>query len=148
MTAPPYLDDLQTGEQLPALVYEVTQDLIDAYGLASLDLNPIHMDPDWAARAQVLGTPQTVAHGMMSMSYTASVVLRAYGALADIAAVDTKFTKPVPVGSTITVSASVRDIHLIGDGSDHAVIAVKATDEHGDTIAAGTVDVRLPRRPA
>jgi phosphate acetyltransferase len=144
----PFLDDLKTGDELPELVYDVTQDCIDAYGMASLDLNPVHMDPQWAARAQVFGFPQTVAHGMMSMSYAASLVLRAFGASARITAVDSTFTKPVPVGSTVTVRGQVRDTHPIGNGEDFAVIRATATDQHGDTISVNEIHLQLARRPA
>ena len=143
-----FLDDLKTGDELPELVYDVTQDCIDAYGMASLDLNPVHMDPQWAARAQVFGFPQTVAHGMMSMSYAASLVLRAFGASARISAVDSTFTKPVPVGSTVTVRGQVRDTHPIGNGEDFAVIRAVAADQHGDTISVNEIHLHLPRRPA
>ena len=143
----PFLDDLKTGDELPELVYDVTQDCIDAYGMASLDLNPVHMDPQWAARAQVFGFPQTVAHGMMSMSYAASLVLRAFGASARITAVDSTFTKPVPVGSTVTVRGQVRDTHPIGNGEDFAVIRATATDQHGDTISVNEIHLQLARRP-
>ncbi|MGH3562347.1 MAG: MaoC family dehydratase, partial [Mycobacterium sp.] len=127
-------------------VYEVTQDQIDAYGLASLDLNPVHMDPEWAARAQVFGMPDTVAHGMMSMSFAASLVLRAFGALTPITLVDSKFTKPVPVGSTVTVRGEVRETHPMGNGEDFAVIRVIAVDQDGDAVSITEVHVRLPRR--
>ncbi len=149
MTTPrlPYLDDLQTGYMLPELVYEVTQDTIDAYGMASLDLNPVHMDPGWSARAQVFDDPRTVAHGMMSMSFMTSLVYRAFGAQADISAVDSKFTKPVPVGSTVTVQGMVRDVHPLGNGEDFVTINVEARDQHGDIIGVSAVDVRLPRKP-
>lgn len=143
-----FLDDLKTGDELPELVYDVTQDCIDAYGMASLDLNPVHMDPQWAARAQVFGFPQTVAHGMMSMSYAASLVLRAFGASARITTVDSTFTKPVPVGSTVTVRGQVRDTHPIGNGEDFAVIRAVATDQHGDTVSVNEIHLQLPSRPA
>lgn len=143
----PYLDDLTTGDALPEIVFEVTQDLIDAYGLASLDLNPVHMDPGWSSRARVFGTPKTVAHGMMSMSFMTSLVYRAFGALADISMVDSKFTKPVPVGSTVTVRGTVRDVHPLGNGEDYAAINVEASDQDGDIIGVSEVHVRLPRKP-
>ena len=36
------------GAELPVLRRLVTQPMIDAYGHASGDLNPIHMDPDYS----------------------------------------------------------------------------------------------------
>ena len=143
----PYLDDLATGDAIPEIAYEVTQDLIDAYGLASLDLNPVHMDPGWSSRARVFGTPETVAHGMMSMSFMTSLVYRAFGALADITTVDSKFTKPVPVGSIVTIRGTIRDVHPLRNGEDFAVVSVDAIDQDGDTIGVSEIHVRLPRRP-
>ncbi len=146
--AQPYLDDLTNSPYLPDLIYEVTQDLIDAYGVASLDLNPVHMSPSWSARAQVFGTPRTVQHGMMSMSYMTSLVLRAFGPLAEVVSVDSKFTKIGPVGTTVTCKGKVRDVHLLGNGRDYAVIQVEATDQDGDVVGISDIHVRLPRRPA
>ncbi|ABP78327.1 fatty acid synthase beta subunit [Stutzerimonas stutzeri A1501] len=143
----PYLDDLKTGDQLEPLVYEITQDLIHRYGLASLDLNPVHMNPAWCERAQVFGTPKTVQHGMMNMSFMASAVLRTFGPLADVFLVDSKFTKPGPVGNTITCRGKVRDVHVLNNGNDFAIINVEATDQDGDLVGISEVHVRLPRKP-
>lgn len=145
--AVPFLDDLQTGNMLPGLTYEVNQDLIDAYGMASLDLNPVHMDPAWCERARVFGMPVPVAHGMMSMSFMASAVYRAWGALAEITRVESKFTKPCPIGSTVTVRAMVRDLHPLANGEDYATLTVEATDQSDSVIGVSEIDVRLRRRP-
>jgi phosphate acetyltransferase len=144
----PTLEDFETGMQLPELVEEITQDKIEAYGFASLDLNPVHMDPDWAARAQVFGFPETVAHGMMTMSQATSLVLRAFGASADVSSVESKFTKPVPVGSVVTVRGTVRDVHRIGEGRDFVVIRAEAKDQDGDTISVSEITVKVARRSA
>lgn len=143
----PYLDDLKTGDQLEALTYDITQKQIDVYGVASLDLNPVHMNPDWCERAQVFGTPKTVQHGMMSMSYMTSVVLRAFGPLAEVVTIDSKFTKIGPVGVVITCHGKVRDVHVLGNGKDYAVVNVEATDQDGDIVGFSEIQVRLPRRP-
>lgn len=143
----PYLDDIKTGDKLAPVAYDVTQELIDLYGVASLDLNPVHMNPDWCERAQVFGTPKTVQHGMMSMSFMTSVVLRAFGPLAEIIAIDSKFTKIGPVGASITCAGKVRDIHVLGNGNDYAIVTVEATDQDGDTVGISEIQVRLPRRP-
>lgn len=142
-----YLDDLKTGQALDPITYEITQDRIDRYGVASLDLNPVHMNPPWCERAQVFGTPKTVQHGMMSMSYMASVVLRTFGPLVDILAVDSKFTKIGPVGETITCKGRVRDLHVLGNGRDYATITVEARDSADDVVGVSEIQVRLPRKP-
>ncbi|MGC4011305.1 MAG: MaoC/PaaZ C-terminal domain-containing protein [Pseudomonas sp.] len=143
----PYLDDLRTGDVLEPITYEVTQPMIDVYGVASLDLNPVHMNPEWCERAQVFGTPKPVQHGMMSMSYMTSVVLRSYGPLAEIVTIDSKFTKIGPLGAVITCRGQVRDIHVLGNGKDYAIVNVEARDQDDDVVGVSEVHVRLPRRP-
>lgn len=143
----PYLDDLSTGDELPPLEYGIDQDLIDRYGLASLDLNPVHMDPAWCERARVFGTRKPVQHGMMSMSFMTSTVLRGLGPFAEIVRVDSKFTKPGPVDGSVTCRAVVRDLHVLDNGNDFAVFDVTAVDQDGDTVGASEIHVRLPRRP-
>lgn len=149
MSAPefPALEDFLAGFEMPSLTYEVTQDFIERYGAASLDLNPVHMNPDWCARAQVFGMPQTVQHGMMTMSFMASLVLRGLGPLAEIRSVDSKFTKPVPVGSVITCHGVVSDVHVLGNGNDYVTVTITTVDATGDTVAVGDVDVRIPPGP-
>ena len=143
----PYLDDLRTGDVLETITYEVTQERVDIYGVASLDLNPVHMSPAWCERSQVFGTPRPVQHGMMSMSYMTSVVLRTYGPLAEVITIDSKFTKPGPIGTVVTCTGRVRDIHVLGNGNDYAIITVEATDQDGDTVGVSEISVRLPRKP-
>lgn len=143
----PYLDELKTGDKLTPITYEISQDMIDMYGLASLDLNPVHMDPTWSSRAQVFGMPETVQHGMMSMSIMTSVVLRTFGPLVQVTSVDSTFTKPGPVGTTVTCTGVVRDIKVHGNGEDYAVVKVTAVDQDGDIVGVTDVSVRLPRKP-
>lgn len=142
---PPRYGDVRLGDRLPEFSYVLTQEVIDHYGLASLDLNPVHMDPAWAARAQVFGIPQTVGHGMMLMSEMTSVVLRGWGPLARITDIDSKFTKPIPVDTTVTVAGEVSELHPISDGQDFVVVAVTARDEAGDLVGLSSVQVALER---
>lgn len=141
-----YLDDLKTGQQLDPITYEITQDRVDGYGVASLDLNPVHMNPAWCARSQVFGVPVPVQHGMMSMSYMTSVVLRTFGPLVDVVSIDSKFTKIGPIGEIITCKGKVRDLHVLGNGKDYATITVEATDRSGDVVGISEIQVHLPRR--
>jgi len=80
---------------------------------------------------------------MMTMSFMVSAVLRDLGPATELISVESKFTKPVPVGSTIEVSATVRDVHLIGDGFDNAVVAVEARDQDGVVVGVSEVSVSV-----
>ena len=45
------------GDELPPVQQSYAQSAIDRYALASLDMNPVHANEAWAARAKVFGIP-------------------------------------------------------------------------------------------
>ena len=137
--------ELELGHQLPAVEHEVTQEVIDRAALAHLDFNPVHTNLEWSERAQPFGTPKTVAHGMFTMSLMASVIHRAWhvqGAV--IRRMDSKFTKPVPVGQTVRCEGSVTELHPAGPGRNSVVVHVTARDRDGDVVGVGDFRVAVP----
>lgn len=136
------------GYDFPPVVQSYVQSAIDHYALASLDMNPVHTNEEWAARAQVFGIPQTVGHGMMTMSTLASVVTRAWGVVnkagGSIRFVDAKFTKPVKVGETVTATGRVKRKHHHGAGKNWVQISIEAKDSTGDLIGLAEVGYNLP----
>jgi len=137
--------DVQINDVLPPLQVHVTQDVIDHAALGHLDLNPVHTNVDWSARAQVFNTPKTVAHGMFTQSLMASLIQRHWGrAGAGIQTMDTKFTKPVPVGQTLKCVGSVIELHPIGRGRNAVVISLTVSDDANDVVAVGSFRVSVP----
>ncbi len=57
---------LNVGTELTPVVVEITQDKIDRYAHAGGDGNPLHTDPEFAAKTHFGGT---VAHGMLVLAY-------------------------------------------------------------------------------
>ena len=139
---------IETGFKFPTVVQSYAQAAIDHYALASLDMNPVHPNEEWAARAKVFGVPETVGHGMMTMSTLASVVTRAWGVVGRngglIRLVDAKFTKPVKVGETVTATGMVKRKHHHGPGKNWVEIAIEAKDSSGDLIGLAEVGYNLP----
>ena len=135
--------DVNVGMQLDEFKQHISQEYIDRYAVGCLDLNPIHIDPEWSSRAQTFGRPQTVLHGMATMSLMASVVTRAWGPTAQITRMKSKFTKPVWVGQTLSFTGVVQDLHYLNPGRNFVVINVKATDSEGDLVGFCDFDVRL-----
>jgi phosphate acetyltransferase len=146
--APPRFSEVDTGFAFEPLVQDYLQETIDRYALASLDMNPVHTNIDWAARAQVFGIPQTVGHGMMTMSSLASVVTRQWGVLSadggHVRFVEAKFTKPVKVGEIVTATAKVKSKHHHGPGKNWVRISVEARDSSGEVVALADVGYGLP----
>lgn len=53
--------NIEAGFKFPAVVQSYVQSAIDHYALASLDMNPVHTNEEWAARAKVFGIPRRLA---------------------------------------------------------------------------------------
>lgn len=147
MSAPTF-SNIKIGYDFPPVVQSYVQAVIDQYALASLDMNPVHTNEEWASRAKVFGIPETVGHGMMTMSTLASVVTRAWGAVnrqgGSVRFVDAKFTKPVKVGETVTATGKVKRKHYYGPGKNWVQIAVEAKDSTGDLVGLAEVGYNLP----
>lgn len=136
--------DVSVGMPLDGFRQYISQEYIDRYAVASLDLNPVHIDPEWASRAQVFGRPQTVLHGMATVSLMASVVTRSWGPMTAITRIKSKFVKPVWVEQTLTLRGAVRDLHYLNPGRKYAVVFVEAVDDENDVVGICEFDVRLP----
>jgi phosphate acetyltransferase len=143
----PTFTEIEAGYAFAPTEQSYTQDDIDRYALASLDMNPVHTNEEWASRARVFGMPETVGHGMMTMSALASVVTREWGVAtrdSGVRFVDAKFTKPVKVGETVTITAKVKRKHYHGPGRNWVQIAVEAKDSSADLVGLADVGYNLP----
>ena len=141
------LAGVKIGDELPPIRHLITQELIDRYAAASLDFNPVHIDPDWSRRARVFGRPVPVLHGMAQMSWLCSLVLREWGATTEIFAIDGKFTKPMFLGDKITCTGIVTELHPLGGGRDYVVVAATAYNGDGEIVGVSTLSVRTPPIP-
>jgi acyl dehydratase len=137
--------DLTLGFEFPPVEHGVTQDVVDRAAVAHLDFNPVHTNLEWNRRAQVFGLTEPAAHGMFTMSLMASVIDRAWrhGGAA-ITTMQTKFTKPVPVGETTRCTGVITELHPLGPGRNAVVVAVTARDSTGDVVGVGTFRVAVP----
>ena len=64
------------GAQLAPVVKEITQEKINRYALSGGDGNPLHTDPEFAARTMFGGT---IAHGMLILAYLSEMMTAAFG---------------------------------------------------------------------
>lgn len=96
------------GDRLPVLSRTVDQAVIDAYAKASGDFNPIHVDPDYAAKGPF---GRTIAHGMMTLAYASDLMSTWAGErwLSD-GSIDVAFLGPVFAGDALTITGAIREI--------------------------------------
>jgi 3-hydroxybutyryl-CoA dehydratase len=137
--------DVTIGTRLPEHKRRVAQEDFDRMAVASLDYNPVHVNPAWAKRAKVFGIEPTVAHGMMTMSFQGSMIADwLYPLGGELRLMDSKFTKPVPPGDTVTSTGEVIEIHYTGKNQGYIVVAMTSVNQRGETVAAGRAEVVIP----
>jgi acyl dehydratase len=71
MVAKIRFEDVNVGDEIPALSKVVKRDDVKAYADASGDQNPLHQDDEFA---RSVGFPGIIAHGMFSMAHLTKAV--------------------------------------------------------------------------
>ena len=79
-----------------------TREQIAAYAEASGDINPIHLDEDFA---QSVGLPGVIAHGLLQMGILAVVAAEAAGGPEKLRRLSCRFAGMVEPGDRVTFSA-------------------------------------------
>lgn len=95
---------MKPGDPLPAFVWEVTREQINAYASASGDLNPIHLD-DRVARS--VGLPGVIAHGMLGMAQLANAVVAYAGDHRRLRRLKCRFAGLIQPGDRVTFTGVV-----------------------------------------
>lgn len=138
-------DSIKTGDVLPPFNRHVDQESFWKYAVASFDYNPVHNDPEWVKTAQPFKIPETVGHGMMTMSFMTSVVTTwALPSMLKIAKITSKFTRPVEQGWEVRCTGFVSEKHFITKGENFVIIQVKAENQNGDLLGLSDFEVVFP----
>ena len=75
----------------------------------------------------------------------ASVPIRAWGAGSVVfRTMEAKFTKPVPVGTMLTCTGKVKELHPIGPGRNFIVLELQALDSADTVMGIATASIALP----
>ena len=132
---------MEPGDPLPTVEKTVTQAGIERYASAAGDFNPIHIDPDFAARSQF---GSTIAHGMLIAASISEVMTLAFeehwlrrGRL------KIRFRAPVYPGDTVAASGQVKSIRE-REGATEVVCSVGVTKQNGEAAITGDATVTIP----
>lgn len=112
------LPDYRGQHYGPSSWREVTQADVDDYARLSGDHNPIHVDPEAAARSPYGGT---IAHGLLTLSLMVPLVTEVLQVTGFTLGINyglnrLRFPAPVPVGSRIRVTGELADVTEIPGG--------------------------------
>lgn len=133
-------DELTVGQQA-SLNKLLTQKDIKLFAAVSGDINPAHMDPEYAKSDIFQGI---VGHGMWSASLISTLlgtVLPGPGTI--YLEQDIKFKKPVRINDTITVTVIV---HEKKDDKPIVIFDCKGVNKRGETVMEGLATVLAPTK--
>jgi len=84
----------------------VTREQLKKYALASGDMNPIHLEEDFAKQA---GYPSVIAHGMLSMAFIADVLRHHFPSSAyQTQTLSCRFKKVIFPGDELRIKGKVK----------------------------------------
>ena len=146
MNAELRFDEIALGYELPPQSKEITQEKITKNAEASLDYNPIHIDPEYCRKINLLGKGTTIAHGMMTLSFMGKIVTDwVYPSGGYMKALEGKFTAPVRPGDEITVFAVVTEKHYTAKKEDNFVVLdVWCENQDQTKVSVGNASAAIP----
>lgn len=126
---------VKEARALVPVVRTITQEKIGRYAHSSGDLNPLHTDPQFAARGQFGGT---VAHGMLLLAYLSEMLTAAFGpAWLSSGRLKVRFRAPARPGDRVTASG-----RITGRQSGWTVCEVECQNQSGELLVSGEAQVQ------
>lgn len=133
------LSELKVGDHA-SYSRTITDKMIRAFAEISGDVNPIHLDPEYAKNTKF---GHRIAHGALISSLFSTVFgnqLPGEGAI--YYRQDSKFVAPVDIGDTITATVEVAEIQA---DKGRAIFNTIATNQDGKNVCVGQA-VIYPRK--
>jgi acyl dehydratase len=131
---------VEVGDELPALVIDVTATVIVSGAIASRDYMPVHHDREYA---QAQGAPDIFMNILSDTGYCSRFLTDWAGPDARIRRIAIRLGVPVHPGHTMTYTGHVTGVR--DDGDETVVeVAFTAMDDLGEHVG-GTAEVGLPR---
>jgi acyl dehydratase len=132
-------DEISLG-QTAEYVRTVTERDVTLFAAMSGDINPVHLDEEFAKTTRFGGR---IAHGMMTgalVSAALACVLPGPGTI--YLNQSLRFTAPVKIGDAITVRLKVTAKR---DDRRFVTLDCEAINHHGEAVATGVAEVIAPR---
>ena len=112
---------------------------IQLFAAMSGDVNPAHMDPEYARSTQFHGV---IAHGMWGAALISTVLGTQYPGPGTIyLGQSLRFLRPLHVGDTLDVSLTVA---AMDEKNHHVTMDCRCTDQHGAEVITGSALVLAP----
>ncbi len=130
---------LHVGDELPAMVIDVTPTRVVAGAIASRDFMPVHHDRDYANQQ---GAPDIFMNILSDTAYCSRFLTDWAGPDAMVTHLSIRLGVPVFPGHTLTYTGAVTGLRE--DGGDGLVdVELRAVNELGEHVS-GTATISLP----
>ena len=130
--------ELATG-QSASLSRTLTQEDIELFAVMSGDVNPAHLDEEYAGSDMF---HKVVAHGMWSGALISTVLgTQLPGPGTIYLGQSLRFLNPVCIGDRVTVTLTVKALH---PENRHVTLDCLVTNQHGKPVATGEAEVIAP----
>jgi acyl dehydratase len=136
-----YFEDVNEGDEAPALTHELTRTDLVMYAGASGDFNPMHHDE---TKAQAAGLPSVFGHGMFSAGFLATALTNWVG-VGNLKKYKVRFAKQTWPGETFTTKISVKAKRK-EDGANLVDLECSLLNQDGEVKVAGEATAELPGR--
>jgi phosphate acetyltransferase len=131
-------DEIRIGDTA-SLQRTLTERDIQLFAVMSGDVNPAHVDPEYAKKSLF---HEVIAHGLWGGSLISTVLGTLYPGPGTVY-IDQSlhFSRPVTLGDTITVSVTVKEKF---DRTRHVTLDCKCINQDGRTVISGMAEVLAP----
>ncbi len=131
-------DEIEIGQKA-SYSKSVTEADIQLFAVVSGDVNPVHLDEDYASTTMFKGR---IAHGMLTGAFiSAALALELPGPGTIYLGQSLRFKLPVKIGDAITVNLEVTDKR---DDRKFVTLSCEAVNQHGKVVVSGTAEVMAP----
>jgi len=131
-------DEMRVGDSA-SLQRTLTERDIQLFAVMSGDVNPAHVDPEYAKKSLF---HEVIAHGLWGGSLISTVLGTLYPGPGTVYIDQTlHFSRPVTLGDTLTVSVTVKEKF---DRTRHVVLDCKCVNQDGRTVISGLAEVLAP----
>jgi 3-hydroxybutyryl-CoA dehydratase len=119
----------------------ITEADIDQFAALSGDVNPVHLDEQYAGKTVFGGR---IAHGAFSLSLLSAAMAKLPGVVIFLSQ-SVRFLKPVRIGDRIIATAEVTGLRR-----DKGILTLKnvCMNQKGETVVEGEAAVRLFDQPS
>jgi 3-hydroxybutyryl-CoA dehydratase len=133
-------EDIKVGDDA-SITRTITEADIVAFADLTGDTNPVHLDAEYAAKSMF---GERIAHGMLVAGLISAVLgTKLPGPNSIYLGQDLKFTAPVKIGDTLTVTATVTEKR-----DDKRIIKLRttATNQRGEMVVDGNAVIKKAGR--